>query len=109
MYQTARPAYDCSCPIHRGLPRSVYDAPGCRCLTICASQPLTVLAPQINGALFLDRDDMLWFVPVLQPGHWDWRCATTVTGGHPLADADALVCRLPSEVDVRLREFTHCL
>ncbi|SDT13309.1 hypothetical protein [Actinoplanes derwentensis] len=113
MYQTPRPAYDlacdCNCPIHRGLPRSAYNAPGCRCLTSCASQPITVLAPQINGALFLDRADALWFVPALQPGHWDWRCATPVTDGHPLADADTLVSTLLAEVHARLVAFTHCL
>jgi len=57
MYKAPRPAYDiafdCNCPVHRGLPRSAYNAPGCRCLNSCASQPITVLAPQINGALFL--------------------------------------------------------
>ena len=113
MYRTPRPAYDlacdCNCPIHRGQPRSVYNAPGCQCLTVCASQPMTLLAPQINGALFLDRDDAIWFVPALQPGHGDWRSATPVTGGHPLADADTLVSALLAEVDARLRAFTHCL
>ncbi|MEV4709680.1 hypothetical protein [Actinoplanes sp. NPDC049316] len=109
MYRTPRPACDCNCSIHRGLPRSVYDAAGCQCLTSCASQPMTLLAPQIKGALFLDRDTTLWFVPTLQPEHWDWRCATPVTDGHPIADADTLVSTLLAEVDARLRAFTHCL
>jgi hypothetical protein len=113
MYRTPRPAYDracdCECPIHRGQPRSIYNAPGCRCLTICASQPMTLLAPQINGALFLDCDDALWFVPALEPGHWDWRCATPVTAGHPLAEANALITGVLHDTHVRLRAFTHCL
>jgi hypothetical protein len=73
MYRTPRPAYDrrcdCTCPIHHGQPRAIYDDPGCHCLTSCASQPLTLLAPQINGALFLDRHELLWYVPGLEPGH----------------------------------------
>jgi hypothetical protein len=48
-------------------------------------------------------------VSALQPGHWDWRCATPVTGDHPLADADTLVSTLLAEVDARLRAFTHCI
>ena len=82
MYRTPNPAYqracDCRCPLHHGQLRSTYNDPGCHCLTICASQPMTLLTPQITGALFLDRDDVLWFVPGLEPGHWDWRNATPV-------------------------------
>ncbi|WP_275407969.1 hypothetical protein [Actinoplanes regularis] len=48
---------------------------------------MTLFAPQINGALFLDTDDVLWFVPGLEPGHWDWRSATRVNPGHPLFEA----------------------
>lgn len=113
MYQTPRPAYDlacdCDCPIHRGHLRSVYNAPGCRCLTSCASQPMTLLAPQIHGALFLDRDGTLWFVPALQPGHWDWRCATPVTGAHPLAETTTTIGGFLAETQVWLRAYTHDL
>ncbi|UQU66793.1 hypothetical protein COUCH_11215 [Couchioplanes caeruleus] len=70
---------------------------------------MTLLAPQINGALFLDRAAALCFVPAFQPGHWDWRCATPGTEGHPLADVDPLVSTLLAAVDTRLRAFTHCL
>lgn len=70
---------------------------------------MTLLAPQINGALFLDRDDALWFVPALQPGHWDWRCATLVTDGHPLAETTDLIGNLLSEAQVALSAFTHHL
>lgn len=113
MYQTPRSAYDracdCGCPAHHGRPRSVYNAPGCRCVTICATQPMTLLAPQIDGALFLDRDDALWFVPALQPGHWDWRYATPVTDGHPLAEIADLIDGFLYEAHERLRAFTHRL
>jgi hypothetical protein len=70
---------------------------------------MTLLAPQINGALFLDRDDALWFVPALEPGHWDWRCATPVTVGLPLAETAALITGFLHETHVSLRAFTHCL
>jgi hypothetical protein len=52
---------------------------------------MTLPAPQINGALFLDRHDALWYVPGLQPGHWDWRNATPVGTGHPLSETGDLI------------------
>lgn len=80
MYRSNHSAYardcDCHCPIHRRQPRSVYNDPGCHCLATCARQPMTLLAPQINGALF---HGALWYVPGLEPGHWDWRYATRST------------------------------
>ncbi|MFF4879585.1 hypothetical protein [Micromonospora sp. NPDC000668] len=39
---------------------------------------MTLLAPQINGAVFLDAAKALWYVPSLEPGHLDWRNATPV-------------------------------
>jgi hypothetical protein len=68
---------------------------------------MTLLAPQINGALFLGGGDTLWFVPALEPGHWDWRYANPVAAGHPLGET-ALITLSP-ETHVRLRAFTHCL
>jgi hypothetical protein len=84
-------ACDCRCPTHHGQRRTRYDNPRCRCLISCASQPTTLLAPHIGGALFLDRHDTLWHVPGLEPGHWDWRSASQVTAGHPLSEAAELI------------------
>lgn len=88
MYHTYRNAHecacDCGCPAHHSQTRSTYNDPSCHCLTICASQPMTLLAPQINSAMFLDRSNVLWYVPGLEPGHWDWRNASPVSTGHPL-------------------------
>ncbi len=113
MYRTPRPAYDracdCLCPVHRGEQRSAYNDPGCRCLTICASQPMTLLAPQINGALFLDSDDLLWFVPGLEPGHWDWRNATLVNPGHPLFEASDWITDLLRDTNEGLCSLAHRL
>ncbi|WFE48890.1 hypothetical protein [Micromonospora sp. WMMD1155] len=39
---------------------------------------MTPLAPQINGVGFLDDANALWYLPSLEPGHWDWRYATPV-------------------------------
>ncbi|MFI5893825.1 hypothetical protein ACIA5D_27360 [Actinoplanes sp. NPDC051513] len=89
MYRISRPAFDLACDRecpHRGQPRSDCNNPRGRCLTICASQPMTLLVPQINGAMFLDRHDELWYVPGLLPGHWDWRNATPISSGHPLSE-----------------------
>ncbi|WP_089006438.1 hypothetical protein [Micromonospora viridifaciens] len=41
-------------------------------------EPMALLALQINGALFLDYHGTLWYVPGLEPDHWDWRYATPV-------------------------------
>ncbi|GAA3943213.1 hypothetical protein [Actinoplanes auranticolor] len=113
MYRTPSPAYDrtcdCGCPTHHGQPRSTYNHPGCHCLTTCATQPMTLLDPQISGALFLDRDDVLWYVPGLEPGHWDWRNAVPVNAGHPLRDTSDLITGLLRETHARLRSFAHDL
>jgi hypothetical protein len=113
MYRTPAPAHDracdCGCPIHRGQLRSTYDDPRCRCVTICASQPMTLLAPQINGVLFLGPDHLLWFVPGLEPGHWDWRNATPVHPGHPLDEIGDLISDLLSRTQEGLHALTHRL
>lgn len=113
MYRTPSHAYDrvcdCDCPIHAGQPCPAYNDLGCRCLTICASQPMTLLAPQINGAFFLDRDDLLWFVPGLEPGHWDWRTAAPVSAGHPLSDTGDLITDMLRATNEVLRSLTHRL
>jgi hypothetical protein len=113
MHRTYRSSYeracDCNCPIHRGQPRSVYNDPGCHCLATCASQPMTLLAPQIGGALFLNYHGTLWFVPGLQPGHWDWRYATPVDVGHPLFDAADLIADLLRETHDGLLPLIHRL
>ncbi|MDG4838344.1 hypothetical protein O7631_17635 [Micromonospora sp. WMMD967] len=76
-YRNAREhACDRRCPIHHDQPRSTYDNPDCHYLPTCASQPMTLLAPQINGAVFLDGANALWYVHSLEPRHWDWRYAT---------------------------------
>jgi hypothetical protein len=82
---------------HRGRPRTSYDAPGYHCLTSCASQPITLLAPQINAAVFLDWHDVLWQVPGLEPGHWDWRAAAPIGTGHPLDATVGLITDLLRE------------
>ena len=113
MYRTPRPAHerpcDCTCPIHHGQPRSIYNDPGCHCVTSCASQPMTLLAPQINGALFLDRHDVLWYVPGLQPGHWDWRYASPVPAGYPLYETGDLITDLLREAGTGLISVAHLL
>ena len=96
-------------PLHHGQPRSTYNDPGCHCLTICASQPMTLLTPQFTGALFLDRDDVLCSVPGLEPGHWDWHNATLVDTGHPPADTSKLITDLLRETNAGLRSLTHRL
>jgi hypothetical protein len=42
-----------------------------------------LVAPQLNGALFLALHDALRYVRRLEPGLWDWRCACPVGMGHP--------------------------
>ncbi|MDT4995497.1 MAG: hypothetical protein QOH97_5389 [Actinoplanes sp.] len=87
MYRTPCPTFDCLCDcrcrIHHSQPRTTYDNPDCHCLITCASQPMTLLAPQINDALFLHHDGELWHVPGLEPGHWDWRYAAPIGAGTP--------------------------
>lgn len=112
MYRTPRPydrACDCHCPVHHGQPRLTYTNPRCHCLTTCASQPTTLLAPQTGGALFLDRDDTLWYVPGLQPGHWDWRCAVPVPAGSPLYETGERITDFLREADTGLFPFADCL
>ncbi|BCY07337.1 hypothetical protein [Actinoplanes sp. L3-i22] len=113
MYRTPRPAYDLACdgncPAHHSQPRSTYNNPRCHCLATCASQPMTLLAPQIDGALFLDRDDTLWYVPGLQPGHWDWRRAAPVPAGFPLCEAGDRITDLLSEANTGLFPFADRL
>ncbi|MER7006299.1 hypothetical protein ABT297_25095 [Dactylosporangium sp. NPDC000555] len=113
MYRTYRNAYeracDCTCPIHHGQPRTTYTDPGCFCLATCASQPMTVLAPQIGGALFLDAHDALWFVPALEPGHWDWRYATAVDIGHPLFETSTQIADFLHDTHLMLLPLVHPL
>jgi hypothetical protein len=101
MYSTPPTAYDricdCPCPTHHGQARPSSNDPGCHCLTNCASQPITLLALQINAAVFLDRHDVLWHVPGLEPGHWDWRAAAPIGIGHPLDDTAGLITDLLRE------------
>jgi hypothetical protein len=82
---------DCRCPTHRGQRRSAYNDPGCHCLPTCASQPITLHAPQINGALFLTYHRTLWYVPGQEPCHGDRRYATPVDIGHPLFETADLI------------------
>ncbi len=113
MYRTTGSAYDracdCRCPNHHGQQRCVYNDPGCHCLATCASQPMTLLAPHIGGALFLDRHDALWYVPGLQPGHWDWRYAAPVTPGDPLAETTDLITGFLRDTHTALLPLTHRL
>ena len=111
MYRTYRSPYeracDCRCPIHHGQPRAVYNEPDCHCLTTCASQPMTLLTPQIGGAVFLNWHGPLWFVPALEPGHWDWRYATPVDDGHPLQTVANLVADFLHETHEGLLPLIH--
>ncbi|MFI5489241.1 hypothetical protein [Micromonospora echinaurantiaca] len=113
MYGTYRSAFeracDCHCPIHHGQPRSIYNDPGCHCLATCANQPMTLLAPQINGALFLNYHGTLWYVPALEPGHWDWRYAAPVDIGHPLSEAADLIADFLRDTDAGLLPLIHRL
>lgn len=113
IYRTHGNAYEracnCRCPVHHSRPRTIYHNPGCHCRATCASQPTTLLAPQINGALFLDRYDTLWYVPGLEPGHWDWRCATPVDIGHPLFATSTLIAEFLRETHAQLLPLTHRL
>lgn len=109
-YRNARErACDCRCPIHHGQPRSTYNNPDCHCLATCASQPMTLLAPPINGAVFLDAANALWYVPSLEPGHWDWRYATCVDVGHPLFPASTLITGLLRETHAALLPLLYRL
>lgn len=111
MYRTYRSAYerscDCTCPIHHGQPRSIYNDPACHCLATGASQPMTLLAPQIGGAVFLNYHGTLWFVPGLEPGHWDWRYAAPVDLGHPLFDAADLIAEFLRQTHAELVPLIH--
>jgi hypothetical protein len=113
MYRTPVRAYDrdcdCQCPAHRGQPRSTDNDPACRCLTICTSQPMTLLAPQINAAVFLDRPDELWYVPGVEPGHWDLHNAALVGAGHPLAETGDRITDLLCETHEGLLRLVHRL
>ncbi|MEU5943802.1 hypothetical protein ABZ807_32665 [Micromonospora sp. NPDC047548] len=90
-------------------PRSIYNDPDCHCLAACASQPMTLLAPQINGALFLSYDGALWYVPGLEPGPWDWRYATPVDASHPLFEAIDLIADFLHETHAGLLPLIHLL
>lgn len=70
---------------------------------------MTLLAPQINGALFLDHHGALWHVPGLKPGHWDWRYATPIGLGHPLFEAADLIAGLLRETHAGLLPLVHLL
>lgn len=98
---------DCACRIHHGQSRTSYDNPQCHCLITCASQPMTLLAPQIGAALFLDRQGALWIVPGLEPGHWDWRCATPIHVTHPYVDAADQITGLIHETTTTLIPLIH--
>ncbi|MER7471258.1 hypothetical protein [Micromonospora sp. NPDC000018] len=78
-------------PIHHDQPCSSYNAPGCHCRATCASLHMTLLAPQINSAKFLDCHGALGYVPGREPGYWDWRYANPVGIGHPLFEASDLI------------------
>ncbi|MBM0238795.1 hypothetical protein JNW88_19605 [Micromonospora sp. ATA32] len=128
MYRTYRNVHeracDCRCPVHHGRPRSIYNDPECHCdrpvrllglaaaageVATCAGQLLTLLARQINGVLFLDHHGALWYVPGLQPGHWDWRYATEIDAGHPLFEASELIADLLRETHTCLLPLIHLL
>ncbi|GAA1843098.1 hypothetical protein [Asanoa iriomotensis] len=111
MYSTFLRPYeqdcDCRCPAHRGQPRLTYNDSNCHCLITCATQPLTLLAPEVGGALFLNFHGTLWFVSAPEPGHWDWRHATPVDVGHRLlATAIAIADALHSS-SIELQRFRH--
>lgn len=111
MYRTYRSPYerhcDCRCPVHHGHLRTDYTDPGCHCLATCASQPMTLLAPQIGGALFLNWHGTLWFVPALEPGHWDWRYAAPVDLGHPVDPAADLIADFLHQTHEELLPLIH--
>ena len=113
MYRTPRTTIDtscdCRCRIHHGQPRTTYDNPNCHCLITCATQPMTLLAPQIHGALFLDHDGTPWHVPGLEPGHWDWRYAAPVDSGHPLIEVSDTIAEFLDMTGARLLSLTHVL
>ncbi|MBB2940510.1 hypothetical protein FB565_000214 [Actinoplanes lutulentus] len=70
---------------------------------------MTLLAPQINSAIFLDHNNILWVVPGLQAGHWDWRNAVPVSIGHPLSATSDLLSRLLYEAHESLLPLIHRL
>ncbi|GIH02912.1 hypothetical protein Rhe02_09790 [Rhizocola hellebori] len=83
-------ACNCGCLVHAGKPRLFFTDPGCDCIISCASQPLTVHAPQTGGALFLDRKRRLWHIPGLGSGRWDGNSAihSDADNGYQLIDAE---------------------
>ncbi|MBB5871949.1 hypothetical protein F4553_005328 [Allocatelliglobosispora scoriae] len=111
MYRTYRNPYeracDCTCPAHHGQQRWTYNDPGCHCLATCASQPMILLTPEVGGAMFLNYHGALWYVPALEPGHWDWRYATPVDVGHPLFDAADLIIDLLRDTHKALLPLIH--
>ncbi|MEV6815115.1 hypothetical protein [Micromonospora sp. NPDC051296] len=68
---------------------------------------MTLLAPQISGALFLNYHGTLWFVPGLEPGHWDWRFATPLPIDHPLVEAANVIAGLLRGTHARLLRLIH--
>jgi hypothetical protein len=111
MYRTYRNPFerpcDCRCPIHQGSRRTAYDEPDCHCLITCASQPATLIVPEVGGILFLDYGLTLWFVPSLEPGHWDWQCAVPVGSKHPLGKAADHLSDLLFEAHEALLPLIH--
>lgn len=70
---------------------------------------MTLFAPHINGALFLDHHDVLWYVPRLEPGHWDWRHARTVPVGYPMYQTGDLITDLLREANAGLVSLPRLL
>ncbi|MGW3811563.1 hypothetical protein [Micromonospora sp. NPDC005113] len=87
----------------------MHTKPNCHCLAICASQPMTPLAPQINGAVFLDISGALWYVPSLGPGHGGWRYATCLDVGHPLFRASTRISDFLRETHAELLLLRYSL
>ncbi|MFI7578279.1 hypothetical protein [Micromonospora sp. NPDC049497] len=70
---------------------------------------MTLLAPQINGAVFLDVTRALWYVPSMEPDHWDWRYATCVNVGDPLFPASILIAGFLRETHAGLLPLLYHL
>ncbi|MER7457339.1 hypothetical protein [Micromonospora sp. NPDC126480] len=68
---------------------------------------MTLLAPQIGEALFLNYHGALWFVPALEPDHWDWRNAAPRRLGHPLFDAADLMAEFLRQTHAELVPLIH--
>ncbi|MFI1995288.1 hypothetical protein [Actinoplanes sp. NPDC020271] len=67
---------------------------------------MTLFNPQINGALFLDHDDVLWYESGLKSLHWDWHNAAPVDAKHRLRDAGELITQ-PAPRNTREAALPH--